>query len=90
MRTLPEGEIGLGKELEKLRFQVEQMRLVDSKLETAENILDRRLNIARQRKQEVGFVREVLASSGCKHHFSSSLCFLLLFPLLSSVALLSR
>jgi hypothetical protein len=31
----------------------------------AEEAIDRRLQIAKQRKAEVGFVKEVLAASGC-------------------------
>jgi len=41
------------------------MRLLSQRLETAERHLDRRLEIAKQRKAEVGFVKEVLSSSGC-------------------------
>jgi len=46
-----------------LRTKTEQARFVSIKLAKAEAALDRRLEIAKQRKAEVGFVKEVLASS---------------------------
>lgn len=41
-------------------------RLLSYRLALAEKQIDRRLAIARQRKAEVGFVKEVLAASNCK------------------------
>ena len=46
-----------------MRTKTEQARFVSIKLAKAEAALDRRLEIAKQRKAEVGFVKEVLASS---------------------------
>ncbi|ORY28136.1 hypothetical protein BCR39DRAFT_208631 [Naematelia encephala] len=62
--ALPKGEAGVVESLDQLRGRVEQMRLLSQRLEGAEKILDRRLEIAKQRKAEIGFVQEVLASSG--------------------------
>ena len=50
--------------LENLRLKVEQMRLLSQRLIIADQTLDRRLQIAKQRKEEVGFLKDVLASSG--------------------------
>jgi kinetochore protein Mis12/MTW1 len=47
-------------EFEKL---IVQMRYLSQQLESAEKALDRRLEIARQRKAEVGFIQEVLAGA---------------------------
>jgi hypothetical protein len=44
-----------------------QSRYLSSHLEKAEEILDRRLAIARQRKAEVGFVKEILTTAGCEY-----------------------
>lgn len=43
-----------------------QARLLSQQLERAEKTLDRRLEVAKQRKSEIGFVQEVLKSSGCE------------------------
>ena len=39
------------------------MRYLSQQLERAEKILDRRLDIARQRKDEVGFIGETLTAA---------------------------
>lgn len=44
------------------------MRLLSSRLETAEGLLDRRLEIAKQRRAEVGFVKDILSSSNRTSH----------------------
>ena len=40
------------------------MRLLSQRLESAESHLDRRLEIFKQRKAEVGFIKAILSSSG--------------------------
>lgn len=40
-----------------------QARYLCQQLETAEKALDRRLDIAKQRKAEVGFIQELLTAS---------------------------
>lgn len=48
-----------------------QARLVSQRLEQAEKALERRLQIAKQRKAEVGFVKDVLSASGRKSQLAS-------------------
>ena len=48
------------------KLNIHQARLLAQRLILSEQALDRRLEIAKQRRAEVGFVKEVLASSGCK------------------------
>ncbi|KAL7418352.1 hypothetical protein Q5752_006810 [Cryptotrichosporon argae] len=60
--SLPKGEETLSERLEKLRTTVEQYRLLQTRLAEAEQVIDRRLEVARQRKTEVGFVNELLES----------------------------
>lgn len=43
------------------------MRYLSQQLERAEKVLDRRLDIARQRKGEVGFVGEALEGANCTY-----------------------
>ncbi|RSH91685.1 hypothetical protein EHS25_009054 [Saitozyma podzolica] len=58
------GEDALQSRLEELRLHVEQARYLSQQFEVAEKTLDRRLEIAKQRKAEVGFVHEVIQSAG--------------------------
>ncbi|KAK4689348.1 kinetochore protein Mis12/MTW1, partial [Tremellales sp. Uapishka_1] len=62
--ALPKGEETLMDSLESLRSKVEQTRLLAQKLELAETQLDKRLEIAKQRKAEVGFVKQIIENSG--------------------------
>ena len=48
------------------------MRFLSQRLEIADNSLVRRLAIAKQRKSEVGFVKQVLSSSNRTYTYSSS------------------
>ncbi|KAK8853079.1 hypothetical protein IAR55_003780 [Kwoniella newhampshirensis] len=60
----PRGQDGLDLSIDQLRTKVEQSRLLSQRLEIAEKKLDRRIEIAKQRKAEVGFVKEVIDSAG--------------------------
>ncbi|BEI93973.1 uncharacterized protein CcaverHIS019_0604320 [Cutaneotrichosporon cavernicola] len=61
---LDEGEDVLAARLASLRAKVEQARLVRYRLERAEAVLDRRLQVAQHRRNEVGFVRDAVAEAG--------------------------
>ncbi|WRT70393.1 uncharacterized protein IL334_007391 [Kwoniella shivajii] len=58
------GQEGLDSSLDQMRLKVEQSRLLAQKLELAEKKLDKRLAIAKQRKNEVGFLKEIIDSAG--------------------------
>ncbi|KLT43238.1 hypothetical protein CC85DRAFT_284795 [Cutaneotrichosporon oleaginosum] len=58
------GEDVLAARLEALRSKVEQARLVRHRLEMAEAVLDRRLQVAEHRRKEVGFVRDAVVDAG--------------------------
>ncbi|WWD19491.1 hypothetical protein CI109_103952 [Kwoniella shandongensis] len=60
----PRGQDGLDLNIDELRTKVEQARLLSQKLELAEKKLERRIEIAKQRKAEVGFVKDVIDSAG--------------------------
>ncbi|OCF39627.1 hypothetical protein I317_06592 [Kwoniella heveanensis CBS 569] len=62
--ALPNGQQALDDSLESVRTQVEQRRLLAQKLDEAERALDRRVEIAKQRRAEVGFVQEIFESAG--------------------------
>ncbi|OCF32175.1 hypothetical protein I316_06089 [Kwoniella heveanensis BCC8398] len=62
--ALPNGQQALDDSLESVRTQVEQRRLLAQKLDEAERALDRRVEIAKQRRAEVGFVQEIIESAG--------------------------
>ncbi|WVF73144.1 hypothetical protein IAT40_007963 [Kwoniella sp. CBS 6097] len=62
--SLPNGQQALDDSLEELRTKVEQSRMLAQKLNEAERVLDRRLEIAKQRRAEVGFVKEIIESAG--------------------------
>ncbi|WVW85974.1 hypothetical protein I302_108012 [Kwoniella bestiolae CBS 10118] len=61
---LPQAQDTLDESLNEMRLKVEQARLLAHKLDLAEKKLDQRLNIARQRKAEVGFIKEIIDSAG--------------------------
>ncbi|GMK57299.1 hypothetical protein CspeluHIS016_0401330 [Cutaneotrichosporon spelunceum] len=58
------GEDVLAARLASLRAKVEQARLVRYRLERAEAVLDRQLQVAQHRRNEVGFVRDAVANAG--------------------------
>ncbi|WVR07821.1 hypothetical protein IAU60_004864 [Kwoniella sp. DSM 27419] len=60
----PKGRAILDESLEDLRTKVEQARLLAQRFDIAEKKLDRRLEIAKQRKAEVGFVKEIVEQAG--------------------------
>ncbi|WWC91543.1 uncharacterized protein L201_006489 [Kwoniella dendrophila CBS 6074] len=62
-KNLKNGQEEIENELNKLRLKVEQTRLLSSKLELAEKKITHKLNIAKQRKNEVGFIKELINSS---------------------------
>ncbi|KAK6909605.1 hypothetical protein I203_103626 [Kwoniella mangroviensis CBS 8507] len=62
--NLPKGQDTLDENLDEMRLKVEQARLLAHKLDLAEEKLDRRINIAKQRKAEVGFIKQVIDSAG--------------------------
>ncbi|WVQ81687.1 hypothetical protein IAT38_003812 [Cryptococcus sp. DSM 104549] len=62
--TQMKGQEGVEQSIEELRSKVEQARFLSQRLETAEKELDRRLEAAKQRKGEVGFVKEIIDSAG--------------------------
>ncbi|WWD03457.1 hypothetical protein V865_001509 [Kwoniella europaea PYCC6329] len=62
--NLPKGQDTLDGNLDEMRLKVEQARLLAHKLDLAEEKLDRRMNIAKQRKAEVGFIKQVIDSAG--------------------------
>jgi kinetochore protein Mis12/MTW1 len=49
-----------------LSADIFQARLLSYRLALAEKQMDRRLAIAKQRKAEVGFVKEVLSAANCE------------------------
>ncbi|TYJ51745.1 hypothetical protein B9479_007671 [Cryptococcus floricola] len=61
---LPGGTEALDTQLESLRVQVEQTRQLSMQLELANKKLDKRLDTLRQREAHVGFVKEVVETSG--------------------------
>jgi kinetochore protein Mis12/MTW1 len=77
--NLPKGEESVTEMIEELRAKVEQVslscnvgkflradrqaRLLSYRLALAEKQMDRRLDLARQRNAQVGFVKEILASA---------------------------
>ncbi|WVQ72976.1 hypothetical protein IAR50_002539 [Cryptococcus sp. DSM 104548] len=61
---LPGGTEALDTQLESLRLQVEQTRKLSMQLEVANKKLDKRLDTLRQREAHVGFVKEVVETSG--------------------------
>ena len=88
--NLPKGEESLIEMIEELRTQVEQVRnyifhscpwadakarLLSYRLALAEKQMDRRLDIAKQRNAQVGFVKEILSSSNRKLKSQSQLTF---------------
>jgi kinetochore protein Mis12/MTW1 len=80
--NLPKGEESVTEMIEELRAKVEQVslscnvcrfvradwqaRLLSYRLALAEKQMDQRLDLARQRNAQVGFVKEILASSNRK------------------------
>ncbi|WWC64397.1 uncharacterized protein I303_107007 [Kwoniella dejecticola CBS 10117] len=60
----PKGQQSLDDDLDIMRLKVEQTRLLAQKLEMAEKKLDHKLSIARQRKAEVGFIKEIIDTAG--------------------------
>ncbi|WVR00321.1 hypothetical protein IAU59_007464 [Kwoniella sp. CBS 9459] len=60
----PNGQQSLDDTLGQARTKVEQSRLLAQKLNEAERVTDRRLEIAKQRRAEVGFVKEIIESAG--------------------------
>ncbi|TXT07407.1 hypothetical protein VHUM_03127 [Vanrija humicola] len=61
---LPDGEGALVARLTDLRAQVEHARLVNHRLALAEAALDRRLEIATQRRAQVGFIADSVRDAG--------------------------
>ncbi|RXK39444.1 hypothetical protein M231_03277 [Tremella mesenterica] len=62
--SLPSGEATLDETLSQLRTRVEQARLLSQRLEVAEKNLDRRLEIVSKKKEQVGFLRDMVEVAG--------------------------
>ncbi|WWC71839.1 uncharacterized protein I206_105798 [Kwoniella pini CBS 10737] len=58
------GQQILDDDLESMRIKVEQTRLLAQKLDLAEKKLNYKLNIAKQRKSEIGFIKEIIDQAG--------------------------